>query len=196
MEQEDFEDGDNEGEGQRANLMYMSEDDTEVEEQIAGEFFEGPSESFMEMEQTPPEDDEDGQEDSPSEQHHHRNWFPRGKRSVEDALVDLESIPQDGEVDGGEGNAVVMAQWNNNLHGRVSVVCPAGLGLFHMQSAFYSAQKDRRFLFSCKRVSTRATPQLFASSHVSTVSHAIRLLLCVGLGLGTVQQSVSAVGER
>jgi hypothetical protein len=140
-----------EEEGRRVYLMHMG---TEVEEQIAGEFYEAPGDSFVNMEEVPPEDDEDM--GGPTEQHHHK--FKIGKRSAnDDTLSDLEVFLQQEEGGVGNGGSVTV-QWNNKLHEGVSVTCEAGFGLHHMRSVFSSGAQDRLFLFSCKRVAPLCMP--------------------------------------
>ena len=150
-----------EEEGRRVYLMYMGSEDSEVEEMIAGEYLEGPSETFLEMEEAQPEEGEG----NPAEQrHHHHSWFPRGKRESEDedngaTLRELKALFQqrEGEMEeeeeGKEGESdTVMVQWNNKYHSTLRVVCSAGYGLYRMRSVFNYKAKDRLFLFNCKRV--------------------------------------------
>ena len=132
-------------------------EDSEVEEMVAGEFYEGPSNNFVEMEdeEVPPEDDEDL--GIPTGQRHFKIHRLVGKRSAEDdTLSDLEGFLQQKEGEGGVvygGDAIISQRWNNKLHGPVSVQCSAGFGLYQMQSVFNTNARDRQFLFKCKRVS-------------------------------------------
>ena len=159
---------DDEEEGRKAYLMYIGEDDSEVEEMVAGEFYEGPSNSFVEME----EEEAPSEEGSPTQQKH--GWF-RGKRESgnegEGALNELQAVFQQNEGDmpalfqQDEGNMeqeqdegkeedtkTVTVQWNNKLHTTLRVTCSAGYGLYRIQSVFISRAKDRLFRFYCKRV--------------------------------------------
>ena len=150
-------DDDDEDEEEEQKAYLMGEDDSEVEEMVAGEFYEGPSNSFVEMEdeEVPPEDDEDL--GIPTGQHHFKIHRLVGKRSAEDdTLSDLEGFLQQKEGEGGVvygGDAIISQRWNNKLHGPVSVQCSAGFGLYQMQSVFNTNARDRQFLFKCKRVS-------------------------------------------
>ncbi|CAI8037024.1 hypothetical protein GBAR_LOCUS20721 [Geodia barretti] len=144
-----------EEEGRRVYLMHLG---TEVEEQIAGEFYEAPGDSFVKMEEVPPEDDEDM--GGPTEQHHHK--FKIGKRSADDdTLSELEVFLQQKEEEGDKGvgyGGSVTVQWNNKLHEPMSVTCGAGFALYHMRSVFNAGAQDRQFLFGCKRVAPLCMP--------------------------------------
>lgn len=132
-------------------VYVTNRDEMALEEHIGGVFYEEPSQNSMEDMLT---EEMEQEEDGP--QMNEENYHEVGEAGV-----------------GTQG-----VEWNNKLQKPLKVECQAGFGLYRIRSTFSKSAKDRRFLFTCNRV-TIYTPYTLYPTNCILFYLSLCVTLCV-----------------